>query len=125
MGSRARGRAATRSLRSARGAAHSEGVAADTILTGHPSSSGSGSTSKVYDRRDDIDGLSRQKVSPAWRTDPRFTLTFRQRGLAGSASNRRGEAFRYAGNSPALRKVAFAPFRDHLERCDPSASLNG
>src|SRR5713101_8605219 len=60
-----------------------------------------------------------------WRTDPRLTLTFRQRGLAGSASNRRDAAFRYAGNSPALREVAFAPFRDHLEPCDPSASLNG
>src|SRR6266481_5208587 len=60
-----------------------------------------------------------------WRTDPRLTLTFRQRGLAGSASNRRDAAFRYAGNSPALREVAFAPFRDRLELRDQSASLRG
>src|SRR6266481_4116452 len=60
-----------------------------------------------------------------WRTNPRLTLTFRQRGLAGSASNRRDAAFRYAGNSPALREVAFAPFRDRLELRDQSASLRG
>src|SRR5260370_15111237 len=60
-----------------------------------------------------------------WRTNPRLTLTFRQRGLAGSASNRRDAAFRYAGNSPALREVAFAPVRDHPRRRDPSALLHG
>src|SRR6202049_2611 len=60
-----------------------------------------------------------------WRTNPRLTLTFRQRGLAGSASNRRDAAFRYAGNSPALREVAFAPFRDRLELRDQSASFRG
>src|SRR5580704_373075 len=60
-----------------------------------------------------------------WRTNPRLTLAFRQRGLAGSASNRRDAAFRYAGNSPALREVAFAPFRDHPRQRDPSASLHG
>src|ERR1700719_252396 len=60
-----------------------------------------------------------------WRTDPRLTLTFRQRGLAGSASNRRDAAFRYAGNSAALREVAFAPFRDRLKLRDQSASSHG
>src|SRR5690348_10193680 len=60
-----------------------------------------------------------------WRTNPRLTLKFQQRGLAGSASNRRDAAFRYAGNSPALREVVFAPFRDRLELRDQSASLRG
>ena len=42
MGSRARGKAAARSLRSARGAAHSEGTAAVAVLAEHPSSIGTG-----------------------------------------------------------------------------------
>src|SRR4029077_2676602 len=67
----------------------------------------------------------RGEATQRWQTDPRLTVIFRQRGLAGSASNRRDAAFRYAGNSPALREVTFAPFRDRLELRDQSASLRG
>src|SRR6266481_5785900 len=46
-------------------------------------------------------------------------------GRAESESSRRGEAFRSACKSPALREVAFAPSRDRLELRDQSASLRG
>src|SRR5882762_307208 len=100
-----------------KGQAHSEGAAADTVLAEHLGSIG---RRKVFPKStiddDDINGFAAVRSShQRWQTDPRLTLTFRQRGLAGSASNRRDAAFRYAGNSRALREVAFAPFGDRLE----------
>src|SRR5260370_42642057 len=71
-----------------------------------------------------MDSIARRSQR-RWRKESRPTLSFGQRGLAGSASNRRDAAFRYAGTSPALREVASAPFRDRLELRDQSASLRG
>jgi hypothetical protein len=81
MGSRARGRAGTRSLRSAGGAAHSEGAAVDAILAEHPSRIGTGKVLPKSTTDDDgIDGLAPARRShQLCRTDPRLTLTYRQR----------------------------------------------
>jgi len=83
MGSRARGRAraATRSLVSARGAAHSEGAAAVAVFVEHPSSIETGKVLPKFTADDDeVDGLAPAIRSHQWwRTDPRVTLTYWQR----------------------------------------------